>query len=534
MAMAVKVHAAIQSAAAACSYPTTTTGHSIWGPIARPLAAVLAWFYSLVPNYAFAIIGVGVAWAIIIAPLTLKSTRSMLAMQRLQPQMKKLQAEHKNDRQALNQAMMDLYKQEGVSPLGGCLPMLLPFPVFIALFDLIDGLSSTQMVNGVRCPDPRFLSPHTAMFHAIWNANGHLNAFGFDLAKNALSSHPSFLAALPYFVLLLVMIGTQYLQSAQMYARNPSAQDNPQARMMKYLPIVFGIIFIRFPAGVILYYAASSILRILQQSLMYRFDPAVRRLADRDIKEVEQEVDDIEAGRLKRILPGSGGRGGGDERPTKASGPGARFREALARQQEAMQERGRGQDRAGGGKTPGGAKTPGGGKTPAGGRSPAGGKAPAAGKAPPGGKARPGEAKAARQGRPAGGQPARGRADAGPAKPTGGRGARQADRPAAKSGGRPAGAAAGKPTPSTKKTDNTGKAEKGPAPEPSRPPAQPEPAKGTNGNGNGSSTGAPTQPASNGDGTPASPRPRRSGSRTGATSNRPGSPGNDDRKRRGR
>lgn len=348
LASAATIHSSLHAAAhlsstVTCPYPTKIAGSSIWGPIARPLAAVLAWFYSLVPNFAFAIIGVGVAWTIIIAPLTLKSTRSSLAMQRLQPQMKKLQAEHKNDRMALNQAMQDLYKQEGVSPLGGCLPMLLPFPVFIALFDVIDGLSYRPLVDGVRCSYPRFLSPSTSMFHAIVAAHGRLDSFGMDLAKNALSSHPSFLAALPYFVLLLVMIGTQYLQSAQMYSRNPSAQDNPQMKFMKYLPILFGIIFIRFPAGVILYYAASSILRILQQTLMYRFDPVVVRLTAKDLGMVEKEIADIDSGRRPQPQRAGTARGSAvDPAPTKSpGGPGARLREALARQQESAQDRAR-------------------------------------------------------------------------------------------------------------------------------------------------------------------------------------------------
>ncbi|MHB8504280.1 MAG: YidC/Oxa1 family membrane protein insertase, partial [Acidimicrobiales bacterium] len=330
----------VAKAATTCPLPTKTTGHSIFAAIARPIADVLAFFYSLVPNYAFAILCLSVVWMLIIAPLTLKSTRSMLAMQRLQTPMKKLQAEHKNDRQALNQAMMDLYKQEGVSPLGGCLPMLLPLPVFFALFQVIDGLSYIHLVNGVRCPDPHYLSPHTAMFKAIFRANGHINAVGLDLAKNALSAHSSFLAALPYFAVLLIMIGTQYLQNAQMMARNPSAQDNPQMRYMKYLPIVFGIIFIRFPAGVILYYAASSVCRIIQQTLMYRFDPQVKRLAAKDIREVETEVEEIEHGR--RRPQGPQPSTASSQKPTP-SRPGGRFREALARQQQAVAERQRAQ-----------------------------------------------------------------------------------------------------------------------------------------------------------------------------------------------
>ncbi len=330
---------AVAKVSTTCPLPTKVSGHSIFGAIARPIADVLAFFYSLVPNYAFAILCLSVVWMVLIAPLTLKSTRSMLAMQRLQPQMKKLQAEHKNDRQALNQAMMDLYKQEGTSPLGGCLPMLLPLPVFFALFEVIDGLSYTYLIHGTRCPDPRYLSPNTAMFHAIFNAGGHISAIGMDLAKNALSAHSSFLAALPYFLLLLAMIGTQYLQSAQMMTRNPSAQDNPQMRFMKYLPLVFGIIFIRFPAGVILYYAASSVCRIIQQTLMYRFDPQVKRLAAKDIREVETEVEELEhGGRRPQVRQASPAQGGAAQNPSAARS-GGRFREALARQQRAMEER---------------------------------------------------------------------------------------------------------------------------------------------------------------------------------------------------
>src|SRR5579875_1086332 len=106
----------------------------MFDPIARIIAAILAFFYALIPNYGFAIIMLTVLVMVIIAPLQIKSTRSMLAMQKLQPELKRLQAQHKNDRAALNEAMMALYREHGVSPLGGCLPMLLPFPVFFALF----------------------------------------------------------------------------------------------------------------------------------------------------------------------------------------------------------------------------------------------------------------------------------------------------------------------------------------------------------------------------------------------------------------
>ena len=93
-------------------------------PIAKPIAAVLAFFYALIPNFGIAIVLLTVAMMIVLTPLTIKQTRSMLVMQKLQPELKRLQEQHKNDRQALNEAVMALYREHNASPLGGCLPML--------------------------------------------------------------------------------------------------------------------------------------------------------------------------------------------------------------------------------------------------------------------------------------------------------------------------------------------------------------------------------------------------------------------------
>ena len=280
--------------AAAAAAPALPASHSILSPIATPVADVLAAFYAIVPNVGVAIMMLSVAWMILIAPLTLKSTRSMLAMQKLQPQLKKIQAEHKNDRQAFAQAQMDLYKEHNVSPFGSCLPTLLPLPVFFALFRVIDGLSHRVNVGGHVVADPSFLSSHTALFQSIVRAGGHINAFGLDLSKNALSGHSSVAAAAPFYILLLVMIGTQYLQTAQMMNRNKAAQDNPQMKFMKYLPLIFGVVSIRFPAGVILYYATSNVCRMAQQTAMYRWDPKVKTLYNQEVKEVEADIRRLE------------------------------------------------------------------------------------------------------------------------------------------------------------------------------------------------------------------------------------------------
>ena len=239
----------------------------------------------MIPNYGVAILILSLLWMIIISPLTLKSTRSMLAMQKLQPQLKKLQEQHKNDRQAFAQAQMELFREHQVSPFGSCLPMLLPLPVFFALFRVIQGLGR---------PDPKYLSHSTRMYQDIVAAHGHLNAFGMDLSQNAFSPHSSVWAALPFWILLLVMAGTGYLQSSQMMSRNPNAAQNPQMRMMKYLPLVFAVFFIRFPAGVLLYYAMSNVCRVVQQDAMYRFDPKVKALVTQEVQEVEAKTHDID------------------------------------------------------------------------------------------------------------------------------------------------------------------------------------------------------------------------------------------------
>src|SRR6516225_2869419 len=223
-------------------------------PIAKPIAAVLAFFYALIPNFGIAIVLLTVAMMIVLTPLTIKQTRSMLVMQKLQPELKRLQEQHKNDRQALNEAVMALYKEHNASPLGGCLPMLLPLPVFLALFRVLEGLS--RMIHGHSVP--KYLSPSTQMYKAIVADHGQLNAFGMNLAKSAANVTGTFWDKLPYFALLLVMVGTQYYQQRQLTSRNPAAAQGSQQAIMKFLPLIFGVISIRFPAGVVLYWTVSN------------------------------------------------------------------------------------------------------------------------------------------------------------------------------------------------------------------------------------------------------------------------------------
>src|SRR5215471_8103516 len=115
-----------------------------------PFAEALAFFYKLVPNYGVAIALLTLAVMVVLTPLTLKGTRSMMQLQLLQPEMKKIQAQYKDDRQKLNEEMLKFYRENNINPLGGCLPLLIQLPIFLILYRVLRGL--TDMGDCVR-PD---------------------------------------------------------------------------------------------------------------------------------------------------------------------------------------------------------------------------------------------------------------------------------------------------------------------------------------------------------------------------------------------
>ncbi|HLI73811.1 MAG TPA: membrane protein insertase YidC [Acidimicrobiales bacterium] len=266
---------------------------STLGQVFKPLYEALAWmiafFYALIPNYAIAIALLTVAVMVITAPLTVKSTRSTLAMQRLAPELKKLQQKYKGDRATLNEEMMKLYKEHNINPAGGCLPLLIQMPVFIVLYGVIRGLTNTVKVTSQNlhpCPNyrgaalhigqtigcPNYIGHNTRLYHDLSLASGHMKAFGLDLAANLFSHHASWVGAIPYAAIVLVAIGLQYLQMRQLNSRNPAAaQANPQMQMMqRYMPLIFAVIYLRISAGVNIYFVVSSLCRIGIQEAIFR------------------------------------------------------------------------------------------------------------------------------------------------------------------------------------------------------------------------------------------------------------------------
>jgi YidC/Oxa1 family membrane protein insertase len=246
---------------------------SALGRLFQPLYQAMAWLlaacYALIPNYAVAITLLTVVVMAVSAPLTIKSSRSMLAMQRLQPELKKLQQKYKDNRVLLNDAMLALYREHGVHSLSGCLPALLQVPVFVVLYGVIRGLTHT--VDHGRVAAPLYVSHSAQLAKSIHAHPGQMHAFGINLAASLFIAHGSWLAYLPYVALVLVAIGMQYLQTRQVNRRASKGASAPQLlALQRYLPFVFAVIYVRFPAGVNIYFVVSAACRIAIQEVALR------------------------------------------------------------------------------------------------------------------------------------------------------------------------------------------------------------------------------------------------------------------------
>ena len=256
----------------------------IFQPIFKLFADILAAIYSVIPNYAIAITILTILIMGALTPLTIKSTKSMLAMQRIQPEIKKLQQKYKGaeNRAQLNEEMMRLYKEEGVNPAGGCLPMFLQFPFLIILYDIIRGLtnlSKTALPVPQACHlnfamthvAPRYIPNTSKMYCNLIASNGKMMSFGINLALKPFSHHSSFLAALPFFILVGLAVVLQYVQMSQMNKRNAATQQNSQMMtIQKFMPILFAYIYFLIPAAVLIYMIVSTIIRIVTQDVIFR------------------------------------------------------------------------------------------------------------------------------------------------------------------------------------------------------------------------------------------------------------------------
>ncbi|HSH61198.1 MAG TPA: membrane protein insertase YidC [Acidimicrobiales bacterium] len=264
------------------------------------LAGILAFFYGIIPNYAIAIALLTLTVMLVLSPLTLKSTRSMLAMQRLQPEVKRIQQKYKGgDRQQMQQEMMALYKEHQVNPMSGCLPMLVQLPVLFVMYHVIRGL--TQVRSAGECPgfDPKYLDKGTQLFQDLCSSGREMNAFGVDLAKSAGQALKiSVWGGIPFLLLTALVAFVQYYQSRQMTRRNPQGSQSPQIQMMtRVMPVMFGVFSFAFPAALNVYWFVSGLFRVAQQGAMYRWDPNLAAHVRERTKEFEATAKDAPAKR---------------------------------------------------------------------------------------------------------------------------------------------------------------------------------------------------------------------------------------------
>ena len=196
--------------------------------LVKPLLKVLAFFYRITGNYGWSIIFMTFVIKLLFFPLTHKSFKSMKGMQKVQPYVKIIQERNKDNRKKMNEEMMELYKKHKVNPIGGCLPMLLQIPVFIALYH--------------------------ALFFSIELRGAPFMGWVTDLS-----------VADPYYVYPVLMGATMFLQQKL----TPSMGDPMQQKIMMFLPIVFTFLFLTFPAGLVIYWTVNNILTICQQYYIY-------------------------------------------------------------------------------------------------------------------------------------------------------------------------------------------------------------------------------------------------------------------------
>ena len=262
------------------------------------IAGVLAWIYELVGDLGWSIVLLTVVVMVVMTPLTLSGTKSMIKMQRLQPEIRKIQQKHKSDREKMNAEMMAFYQDNGVNPVGGCLPLFFQLPVFLVLYRVLQGLTRRQVLDGswigsateaargdvagVMSPDdlglvrnfnPQYLDEQSDLFVDLSSQSEIPFFFDvFDLSVSPLDAlRGSIVDGIPYVFMVLVVLVTSLYQQRQIQGRNPNAMANPQqAALMKIMPWFLPVIAFSLQSALILYFVTSNLYRIGQQAYITR------------------------------------------------------------------------------------------------------------------------------------------------------------------------------------------------------------------------------------------------------------------------
>ena len=240
----------------------------VFNALIRVLGSVLDFFYDLlVPplsvgwGYGFSIILLTIAINIVVFPLTLKQTRATRAFTEIQPKIKKIQAEYKDDPQEMQRRLMATQKEAGATPGGCLLPLLVQMPIWFALFRLL------------REPE-RYIPADSALGASL--AEGGSTFLGMMLGETPSQAMANGIAyAIPYLIMIALMVATQYIQMWH----STYGQDRPdqkgagaQQAITKIMPLFIGVISWNFPAGLVLYWSTSNLFRLGQQVLIFKID----------------------------------------------------------------------------------------------------------------------------------------------------------------------------------------------------------------------------------------------------------------------
>jgi YidC/Oxa1 family membrane protein insertase len=311
------------------------------------IGASLAKIYDIIPNYGIAIILFTLCVRVLLLPLAIKQIRSMQAMQAIQPKLKALQTKYKGNRQKLMEEQQALYKEYGVNPLGGCLPLVLQFPILIALFAVLkvpggvdhipEGSSLhraiVQQTSGVYFLGANLLcSAREAGSTIPVQAPKGKPVGDIKVLKCGGNSSSPVLVRIPYYAFALFMIGTTYFQQRQMQRASPGGVNQQQQMLTRVLPLAFGFTGYIFPAGLVVYWTTTNLIQIAQQHFMLPKkgeEPAPAKTAKPDDKPSRPGASGRTPSTQRRRPSGSSRSSGtsrrpgsGSTNPTKRSGNG--------------------------------------------------------------------------------------------------------------------------------------------------------------------------------------------------------------------
>tara|TARA_B100000959_G_scaffold165191_1_gene173083 strand:+ start:1074 stop:2216 length:1143 start_codon:yes stop_codon:yes gene_type:complete len=255
------------------------------------LANLLSWFYDFWPSYGMSITLLTLLIMVILTPLTLKQTRSMIKIQHVQPELKKIQNKYKNDKERMNKEVMAFYTANNVNPLSGCLPLFVQAPVFLVLYNVIRGLTRRISNIGEHAgwisgrfnqeisvpPDrlevfyPDYIDHQSALFNDL-SQEKEMVSWGVDLARSASDAlSDGFITSVPYFILILLVFASSWYQQKQIRGRNQQAAISPQQQMIfKVMPFFLPVISFSFDAALVVYFVISNLYRIIQQGYITR------------------------------------------------------------------------------------------------------------------------------------------------------------------------------------------------------------------------------------------------------------------------